>query len=108
MKHHFCSFGHTWHEQIPSLNFPELFSFTKNKSLTVPKATPTTLVLFDRLFNLPLSEIAYAQLLSVEGSIQSLAFTREPDHRSYIWESPHFSSTTTRAYRQLTGHAYSL
>lgn len=90
-----------WNDHIPSLTYPELFSFSKNKAITFQKVASS--VPLHQLFHLPLSEIAFAQLLSLEQVIQRVALTHEPDSRTYIWGSNFYSST--RAYKQLTGHS---
>jgi hypothetical protein len=87
-----------WLDQIPSLSFPELFSFSKKKSITFQRAMTTEPL--HNLFHLPLSEPAYDKLLSMEQILNSVELSHEPDSWSYIWGNLHFSST--KAYRQLT------
>jgi hypothetical protein len=76
------SSGHVWRDQIPSLIFPELFSYAKNRSISFHRAT--TFEPFHRLFHLPLSEIAYDQLRTLEQTLLSAALSQEPDSWSYI------------------------
>jgi predicted DNA-binding ribbon-helix-helix protein len=90
-----------WNDHIPSLTYPELLSFSKNKAITFQKVASS--VPLHQLFHLPLSEIAFAQLLSLEQVIQGVALTHEPDSRTCMWGSNFYSST--RAYKQLTGHS---
>lgn len=48
-----------WEGLVPSIRFPELFSFAKDKNITLMKATITEE--FHSLFHLPLSLEAYEQ-----------------------------------------------
>jgi hypothetical protein len=73
----------------------------KNKRISYSQATLTEP--FHRLFQLPLSEEAYAQLLLLEERVEQQHLTGESDWWIYIWGTSHFSSQ--KAYRHLLGHA---
>jgi hypothetical protein len=90
-----------WQGFIPSQAYPELFSFVKNKSITHQRAVAT--VPFHRLFHLPLSEIAFEQMQILEIFLQSIITSQDSDIWNYIWGNNAYSST--RAYKQITGHA---
>jgi hypothetical protein len=49
-----------WGGQVPIQGYPELFSFAKNKMLSLQQAA--TAEPFDHLFHLPLSEEAFFQM----------------------------------------------
>jgi len=89
-----------WLGMAPETSFPELYSFAKNKRITVAMA-----MLVDGpqdLFHLPLSEEAYAQFIQLQTILQSLQLTDDKDSWGFIWGSNLFSST--RVYKQLSGH----
>jgi hypothetical protein len=53
------------------------------------------------LFNLPLSEEAYAQYCDLEIYLQTLQINQEADQWRYIWGDGHYR--TTKAYTHLIG-----
>lgn len=99
--------GHTyllwddmWLERIPSQSFPELYSFTKNKNISIEKAK--RLPYLHHLFHIPLSEEAFHQYIQLQDLLESLPTSAEFDVWSYIWNIPCF--TAAKAYKVLTGH----
>jgi hypothetical protein len=54
------------------------------------------------LFHLPISLVAYQQLLQLVHSLDSIPESQELDFWSYIWGTPLYSSA--KAYKHLTGH----
>ena len=77
------------------------FSFAKNKSLSFQKAK--TSEPFHRVFHLPLSEIAFAQLGLLQNLLTNQVLSTDTGYWSYIWGNPFFSSQ--KAYKHLIGHA---
>jgi hypothetical protein len=61
--------------------FPELYSFTKHKQISLQKALQGNLA---DLFHTPLSEQAYSQFLQVQTIFQSINQQDENDKWSYI------------------------
>jgi len=90
-----------WGGQAQNHTYPELFSFAKNKLLSVQKALEVEP--FHRMFHLPLSEEAFQQMELLHQLLQEQHFSDSTDLWHYIWGSPLFSSK--KAYLHLTGHA---
>lgn len=88
-----------WLGLVPKLEFPELYSFAKDKTSTLLHASDTQDMF--RLFHLPLSTEAYAQLASLQ---RKLAYVTPggKDLRSYIWRTGSFSSQ--KAYKHMKGY----
>lgn len=84
---------------MPRQSFPELFSFAKNKSMTIQAAKQMD-NLMDH-FHLPLSGQAFGQLLLLLEALENSANQTEPDIWSYIWGSALF--TSSKAYKHLCG-----
>lgn len=89
-----------WNGQVRKIQFPELYSFAKNKGISLSNAHATVLV--QDLFNLPVSVEAYVQLQDLEVEFSSIVLNNSNDKWSYIWGSSTFSSS--KAYKLLTGH----
>lgn len=89
----------SWNGFSFSTSMPELFSFVKDKYITVHQVcqSPT---LHD-LFYLPLSKEAYKQFIQHSVIVQSLDLQGGFDSWVYIWGSNIFTSKC--AYVQLTG-----
>lgn len=85
---------------IPQMAFPELFSFTNNKSISVAEVRSRDL---QNIFHLPLSEEAYTKFLHLQQLLGVLQSTDDKDKWEFIWGSTHFSSS--RTYRHLNGHS---
>ena len=71
------------------------------KNVSVQRVLSPTAI--DHLFHLPLSLEAYAQFLLLSDKLDGLQLNSNHDTWSYIWGSLFFSSS--KAYKQLTGHA---
>lgn len=84
---------------MPKQIFPELFSFAKNKSMTIHAAKQME-SLMDH-FHLPLSGQAFDQLLLLLEELENSANSDELDIWGYIWGSPMF--TSSKAYKHLCG-----
>ena len=78
---------------------PELYSFAKNKLITVQKVRERGD--FIQLLYLPISEEAFEQMQQLLQILGSLTITEDKDIWRYIW-GENFSSS--RAYRALMGH----
>lgn len=91
-----------WKDTIPTLAFPELFSFTSNKSITVAEAK--TLDSLQSIFHLPLSEQAYHQFLCLQQLLENVQPTKDKDVWGFIWGSNQFSSS--KIYKHLSGHSH--
>jgi hypothetical protein len=87
--------------QVRKLQFPELHSFAKNKSISLSKAHGTA-ALHD-LFSLPLSVEAYTQFRELQFEFSDLVLNNLNDNWTYIWGSSQFSSS--KAYKTLSGHS---
>jgi hypothetical protein len=88
-----------WYNGNLKTQCPEGFSFAKNGSISVNKAHNSESI-FD-LFNLPLSEAAYNQVLNIQQTLQAMVLNDESD----VWtlnRGAKFSSAA--AYKRLIGH----
>jgi hypothetical protein len=88
-----------WNGKVLQLDYPQLFSFAKNKSITVKSVLE-----FDEtheLFHLPLSEEAYLQFCEMDIYLQLLQTGSRSDTWSYIWGNGKY--TSAKAYKQLIG-----
>jgi hypothetical protein len=89
-----------WEQGIKKLEFPELYSFTKQKDITVHEAK--SLEAFQRNFHLRLSEEAYEQFRKLSESLDNITLQEAKDSWVYIWNSNTFSCR--KSYKQLSGH----
>jgi hypothetical protein len=90
-----------WNGQVRKLQYPELYSYAKNKSISLRKAHDTTTL--HVLFSLPVSVEAYNQLQELQLEFVAITLTEMNDNWTYIWGSAQFSSS--KAYKTLTGHS---
>lgn len=88
-----------WDGQVPCQDFPELFSFARNKAISISSAKSATSL--GQLFHLPLSSQAFAQVQVLLTALDHQANATEHDIWVYIWGSAMFSSSKT--YKHLTG-----
>lgn len=58
-----------WLDTVLATNYPELFSFAKNKTITVSMAKATNNL--HELFHLPLSQEAFAQFIHLQSSFKT-------------------------------------
>jgi len=89
-----------WGDQVLSQRFPELFSFAKNKQLTL--VIGRTQNPLHSLFYLPLSQQAHSQMLHLEEILSQEHFSQEKDKWTYIWNSGKF--LVKKTYKHLNGH----
>jgi len=87
-----------WNGHVRKLQFPELYSFAKNKSISLSKALGT--VTFHDLFILPVSIEAYNQLQDFQLELSEILLNDENDRWTYIWGNNQFSFA--KAYKSLT------
>lgn len=98
---HSCLFWKDrWMNQTLQIDFPECFSFAKNKAISVNKAF--NLQSFFDLFNLPLSETAFSQAEQIQQLMGSVALQDEDDSWTLSGGSSRFSSS--KAYKRLIEH----
>jgi hypothetical protein len=72
--------------------FPRLFSFAKDKLISVKKILNTTQM--ESLFHLPLPEQAWQEYQALQVIIQGIQITEESkDTWSYIWGKAEYSSS---------------
>lgn len=88
-----------WAGKVPRMAFPELFSFSKRRNISIKHVA--SLQELQQLFHLPLTEIAFSQLVELAQDLEDTIFSNEMDVWSYIWGSLQFSSSN--AYRHLLG-----
>jgi hypothetical protein len=88
-----------WLGSVPRLQFPELFSFAKDKNVTLFRASSVQDPY--SLFHLPLSAEAFAQLPALQNQM-ALADPEAQDSWSYIWGTGLFSPQ--KAYEHMKGH----
>lgn len=81
--------------------FPQAFSFAKNKNISV--LSPFREQEITELFFLPLSQIAYDQVLNIQQGMQSAVITEDSnDVWTYFGGAIRFRPAV--AYRKLLGH----
>lgn len=90
-----------WNNAIHTLHFPELYSFCRNRLITLKTVVDQPLL--QDLFHLPLTPEAFHQFQQLEHSVQNIQLQHSPDLWSYSWGS-FFSST--KAYRLLSRHRH--
>lgn len=88
-----------WNNMVPRIQFPELFSFSKNSNVTILNAK--AMQNLSDLFHFLLSEEAYQELITLEQHIL-IGNSKIEDSWSYIWGNGSFSSQ--KAYKQMKGH----
>jgi hypothetical protein len=89
-----------WCDRVLLHHMPELYSFARNTGISLKTAIDAQGP--ESLLHLPLSNIAYQQLLVVANCLSGLPVSTENDVWTYIWGSPFFSSS--KVYIHLTGH----
>lgn len=90
-----------WDARGPCHSFPELFSFSKRKSVCIQLAKQMENHLDH--FHLPLSRQAFDQLILLLEALENNVNSTDIDICGYIWGTPHFSSS--KAYKHLRGIA---
>jgi hypothetical protein len=90
-----------WNGEVRKLQFPELYSYAKNKTISLSKAQ--SVAIFHELFNLPVSVEAFTQMQELEFELLNLEPSDLYDTWTYIWGSPIFSAS--KAYKHLIGHS---
>lgn len=94
-----------WHDKWANRSLkesiPELFSYAKDKLITVKGAMSQGD--FTNLFQLPLSQIAFEQMQNVQQLVETFPQSEENDKWSYSWGSGIFHSSMV--YRVLVGHS---
>ena len=88
-----------WLNNVPRIHYPQLYSFAKNKSISLFEVKSAED--YGDFLQLPLSAQAADQLIELASSLISLPETSNTDVWSYMWGSPFFS--TSKAYGHLTG-----
>lgn len=89
-----------WVNQPLSVVAPELYSFAKNKQISVHKAFNENEIA--NLFQLPLSQPAFLQMQEIHQIMQSHPLNDSDDRWIYSWGSNNFASA--KVYRILVGH----
>jgi hypothetical protein len=78
-----------WFGVVPKHAFPELYSFTKNPSMTLQAAKMNHSL--TQTFHLPLSTKAYQQFVQLELTVNDFQPSNLNDTWSYIWGRQEFS-----------------
>jgi hypothetical protein len=89
-----------WCHQTPASLAPELFSFAKNKSVSVERAMLGNIS--PDLFHLPVSQIALEQMHLLQSRLHHINLSDGKDRWIYTWGSNQFSSS--RMYKELVEH----
>lgn len=87
-----------WHS--PKNEFPEQYTFAKNKNLSLHKAIHSDQMY--SFFNTPCSDESCDQYIKQQGLVAETSRTDDPDGWTYIWRSGLFSCT--KAYIVFNGH----
>jgi hypothetical protein len=86
---------------VRKLDYPELHSFAKNKSVSLKKTISAESIL--ELFHLLLSVQAHTQFQELQLELTDLLVEDLNDIWTHIWGSPNFSSS--KAYKSLSGQS---
>jgi hypothetical protein len=78
-----------WDEVLPKITFPELYSFVRNKSITLQKAKSLQDQLHS-IFHLPLSEEAFVQFLELQGLLLNLQKLQRKIHENIFGDQQNF------------------
>ena len=98
-----CFLWHdAWNPVIWTQHFPELYSFCRDRFITLKSAVAQFLP--QDLFHLPLSTEAYHHFQQLVHSFQNFQLQQASDLWSYIWGLSIYSSS--RAYQFLVGHQH--
>lgn len=89
-----------WNGILPRFSFLELYSFTRNKCMSLQKAR--LLLQLHRIFHNPLADEAFTQLMQLQNLLTNLPMSEENDQWSYIW-GPNFSCS--KAYKHMKGYS---
>jgi len=79
-----------WLNQTLQMEFSESYSFVKNKSIWVNKAF--SLHSLTEMFNLPLSQVAFNQMQTLQQMMETMILETEDDSWAYIGGSTKYSS----------------
>jgi hypothetical protein len=90
-----------WDNKVRSIHMPELFSYTLKPGIYVQHVME--LDNLHSIFQLPLSEEAYQQFMTLQSELVNLEPSHANDPWSYIWGSAQFS--VHKAYISLSGHS---
>ena len=90
-----------WGNQSLVVEAPELFSYAKNKSISVQRAF--SIDDFSSLFQLPLSQAVFLQMQDIQQLIVNRPLSYNNDRWAYSWGSNNFAST--KVYKLLMGHS---
>lgn len=88
-----------WTAQNPANTAPELYSFAKNKAISVQSAL--NIHEFSDLFHLPVSEVALTQMQLMSDNLNDFTLSQNKDKWNYSWGSV-FSSS--KMYKALMDH----
>ena len=72
-----------WQDIILEINFPELYSFAKNKRITLSEARNSDSL--QSLFHLPLFEEAFPQFPQLQSMLDSIQTSDSKDYWGFIW-----------------------
>jgi hypothetical protein len=89
-----------WNDSVLHHSYPKLFSYAKNRVISVSATASVPLV--QDLFHLPLSNEAYLQFQQLSVTLQSLHLDLGKDDWHFTWGSSSFHSK--RIYKFLIGH----
>ena len=95
-----------WNNKVHNLEYPELFSYAKNLSVTL-SAVHGISSLID-LFHLPRSVEACAQLGLLEMELSNQTFSQQKDVWTYVWGSNLFSSQKAYDWSSACSSCFSL
>jgi hypothetical protein len=72
-----------WNGFVPKFSFPELYSFARNKCMTLQKAS--RLPHLHSIFHIPLSDEAFSQFVQLQNLLSSMPASDEHDQWTCIW-----------------------
>ena len=87
-----------WNQQPLQLQYPKLYSFARDKCITISKLFSHSHI--ENLFILPLSAEAFNQLQIVQSFIDHFPLTEQHDR----WKSDWGDFSVSKAYKYLMGH----
>lgn len=86
-----------WNGQLLQEKFPRLFSFTRNRNISVQQSLTNSILASQ--FYLPMTAIAYQEFEKLQHLIQDLQYNpQQKDKWHYIWGAPKYTSSAFYNY----------
>lgn len=81
-----------WNQEKLKLKYPQLYSFAKNKDITVQDAKEECNTDFYGMFHLPMSSVAVLQSQELFQTLNNTVTSQQHDHWKFLWNSTKYST----------------